>query len=95
MTTTSFEPTGGYPPLYRKEDTTVDKKVTETRGFSGSIVKISDIMNYQKKTKFLSAFGTEDEDGVNTVELGFPELYESPQKYTGIKYKELGKKKKN
>lgn len=83
-----FEPTGGYPPLYRKEDVTkADKTIAETRGFGNtSIVKISDIMNYQKKTKFLSAFGTEEEDGVM-----FKELYESPHNYTGIKYKELKK----
>ena len=90
-----FEPTGGYPPLYRKEDIAVNKKITETRGFGNtSIVKISDIMNYQKKTKFLSAFGTEDEDGAvggsdtvggDDADMRFPELYESPYNYTGIK----------
>lgn len=82
-----FEPVGGYPPLYRKDDANTDKKIPETRGYGNtSIVKISDIMNYQKKTKFLSAFGTEDEDGGDFM---FPELYETPHKYSGVKYKEL------
>ena len=55
---------GGFPPLVRKSDKRIEKKVLETRGYSGKdkIASIAEIMNTRKKQTLFLAFGNQDQD---------------------------------
>jgi len=79
-----FIPLGGFPPLYRQEDKKVSEKTLESRGFvSTNIVSISNIMSSKKKENLFNAFGTDEEDGVQS-EIAVNGLYETPYDFTGI-----------
>jgi len=45
-----FEPIGGFPPIVRTEESDINKKTLESRGFATTnIVSISNIMDTKKK----------------------------------------------
>jgi hypothetical protein len=90
----TFEPMGGFPPFVRKTDITKEEKPSELRGFSTTnIVNISNIMEKKKKDVFL-AIGSEEEGGFGEEDYLLSDaLFESPESYDRITYKEPLKKK--
>lgn len=87
-----FKPIGGFPSIIRLEDATINTKTLESRGFSTTnIVSISSIMDSKKKENLISAFGTEEEEGLDFMIDGM--LTKTPHKYDEIDYKKLSRKK--
>lgn len=90
-----FIPIGGFPSIVRKEDTHVNKNITESRGFgTTNIVNIADIMGSKAKEQMFIAFGTDqkEEGGIlsDDVDLMGSILFsENPNIYDGIEYKEV------
>jgi hypothetical protein len=83
-----FEPIGGFPPIVRTDDTKINGKTLESRGFATTnIVSISNIMDSKKKENLFMAFGTEDEDGIDYNILNM--FDENPYEYKDISYKEI------
>lgn len=73
-----FRPMGGFPSIIRKDDM-ISEKTLETRGFgTTNIVSINNIMNSKKKENLFSAFGSEEEDGLdyNIANMVYNEPYE-------------------
>lgn len=90
---TNFEPTAGFPPLVRADDTAVPEGTLESRGFSTNIVNISNIIESKKKENLFLAFGSEDEDGIDYYMNNFVE--QTPHKYSEFDYKNLLSERKS
>jgi len=87
-----FEPIGGFPPIVRTEESDINKKTLESRGFATTnIVSISNIMDTKKKENLFTAFGFEEEDG--GIDLLIEGMFtETAPKYDDIVYKDIPKK---
>ena len=89
-----FEPIGGFPSIIRIDESDIDEKTLETRGFvTTNIVSISNIMDSKKKENLFMAFGSEDEDG---VDLAIDNMLDNkPYQYSDIEYKDVDYKRKS
>ncbi len=60
-------PIGGFPPIIIVNKN-IEDKTLESRGFSTTnIVSINNIMDLKKKENLFIAFGTEEEDGIDSI----------------------------
>ncbi len=83
-----FEPTGGYPPIIRIDESKISGKTLESRGFATTnIVSINNIMDSKKKENLFIAFGTEEEDGVDFLVGGM--MDDGPLEYSDVAYEDI------
>lgn len=65
-----FKPIGGFPSIVRIGDKNISEKTLESRGFATTnIVSISNIIDAKKKENLFTAFGSEEEDGIDTQSI--------------------------
>lgn len=83
-----FEPIGGYPPIIKIDESKINEKTLESRGFATTnIVSINNIMDSKKKENLFIAFGTEEDDGIDFLVGGM--MDNEPLEYSDIEYKNV------
>jgi len=79
---------GGYPPIIITDESKINEKTLESRGFATTnIVSINNIMDSKKKENLFIAFGSDDEDGVDFLVGGIFE--ENPHEYNDVEYNDI------